>query len=50
MLGDLNGLRGEIGRLFTGNPVQVTKPRMGIFPKVFYIEADLDALKAERRE
>jgi hypothetical protein len=28
----------------------VIKPEMGTYPKVFYIEADLDALKTERKE
>jgi tetrathionate reductase subunit B len=48
--GDLNDHNGEIGRLLAGNLAQVVKPEMGTYPRVFYIEADLDALKTERKE
>ncbi len=48
--GDLNDHGSEIARLLSANPVQVVKPEMGTYPKVFYIEADLDALRTERRD
>ncbi len=50
VFGDLNDHGSEIARLLSGNPVQVVKPEMGTYPKVFYIEADLDALRTERRD
>ena len=50
IFGDLNEPASEIGRLLASSPVQVIKPGMGIYPKVFYVEADLDALKTERKE
>lgn len=50
IFGDLNDPNQEVGRLLATNPVQVIKPEMGTYPKVFYIEADLDALRPERKE
>ena len=50
MFGDLNDPNQEVGRLLATSPVQVIKPEMGTYPKVFYIEADLDALRPERKE
>ena len=50
IFGDLNDPDQEVGRLLATNPVQVIKPEMGTYPKVFYIEADLDALRPERKE
>jgi tetrathionate reductase subunit B len=50
IFGDLNDPSSEIGKFLASSPVQVIKPEMGTYPKVFYIEADLDALKTERKE
>jgi len=50
IFGDLNDPSSEIGRFLASSPVQVIKPEMGTYPKVFYIEVDLDALKTERKE
>jgi tetrathionate reductase subunit B len=51
IFGDINDHNNEIGKVLVTNPVQVIKPEMGTYPKVFYIEADLDALRtAERKE
>jgi len=50
IFGDLNDPNQELGKLLATNPVQVIKPEMGTYPKVFYIEADLDALRPERKE
>jgi tetrathionate reductase subunit B len=50
IFGDINDPESEVGKLLATNPVQVIKPEMGTFPKVFYIEADLDALKTEKAE
>ncbi len=50
IFGDLNDPGSEIGRLLASSPAQVIKPEMGTYPKVFYVEADLDALKTERKE
>jgi len=49
IFGDINDHNAEIGRLLATSPVQVIKPEMGTNPKVFYIEADLDAMKTERK-
>ena len=49
IFGDLNDPNGEMVRILAGNPVQVNKPEMGTYPKVFYIEADLDALHKKSR-
>jgi Fe-S-cluster-containing dehydrogenase component len=50
IFGDLNDPNQEVGRLLATSPVQVIKPEMGTYPKVFYIEADLDALRPERKD
>jgi tetrathionate reductase subunit B len=50
IFGDLNDPNQELAKLLATNPVQVIKPEMGTYPKVFYIEADLDALRPERKE
>jgi tetrathionate reductase subunit B len=50
IFGDLNDPGSKIGRLLASSPAQVIKPEMGTYPKVFYVEADLDALKTERKE
>ncbi len=48
VFGNLNDHASEIARLLASNPIQVIKPEMGTYPRVFYIEADLDALKTRR--
>ena len=50
IFGDLNDPGSEIGRLLVSSPAQVIKPEMGTYPKVFYVEANLDALKTERKD
>jgi len=50
IFGDINDHHQEISKLLATNPVQVIKPEMGTYPKVFYIEADLEAVKTERKE
>ena len=50
IFGDLNEPSSETGKLLASNPAQVIKPEMGTDPKVFYVKADLDSLKTERKE
>ena len=50
IFGDINDHNNEVVKLLATNPVQVIKPEMGTYPKVFYIGADLEAMKTSERK
>lgn len=45
IFGDLNDIESEVSRLIASNAVQVLKPEMDTEPRVFYIQADIDAME-----